>query len=96
MRRADDERVKALVYVAALAPDEGETVAEIFYKDIETPSFRDASDLKPCGDKRTKLPACSPQTRHHGSDWAVQDAGNILIGKLFTFSQQDNLTKLSG
>jgi len=30
---ANDERVKALVYVAALAPDEGETVAQIFYKE---------------------------------------------------------------
>lgn len=30
---AGDERVKALVYVAALAPDEGETVAQVFYKD---------------------------------------------------------------
>lgn len=30
---ADDERVKALVYVAALAPDEGETVAQVFYRD---------------------------------------------------------------
>lgn len=30
---AHDERVKALVYVAALAPDEGETVAQIFYRD---------------------------------------------------------------
>ena len=29
---ANGERVKALVYVAALAPDEGETVAEVFYK----------------------------------------------------------------
>lgn len=29
---ANDERVKALVYIAALAPDEGETVAEVFYK----------------------------------------------------------------
>ncbi len=29
----DDERVKALVYVAALAPDEGETVAQVFYRD---------------------------------------------------------------
>ncbi|HEY6515496.1 MAG TPA: alpha/beta hydrolase [Steroidobacteraceae bacterium] len=27
-----DEKVKALVYVAALAPDEGETVAELFYR----------------------------------------------------------------
>ena len=30
---ARDERVKALVYVAALAPDEGETVAQVFYRD---------------------------------------------------------------
>ncbi len=30
---ATDERVKALVYVAALAPDEGETVAAVFYKE---------------------------------------------------------------
>jgi pimeloyl-ACP methyl ester carboxylesterase len=29
----NDKRVKALVYIAALAPDEGETVAEVFYKD---------------------------------------------------------------
>jgi pimeloyl-ACP methyl ester carboxylesterase len=27
-----DERVKGLVYVAALAPDEGETVADVFYR----------------------------------------------------------------
>jgi len=29
---ARDEKVKALVYVAALAPDEGETVADVFYR----------------------------------------------------------------
>ncbi len=27
-----EERVKALVYIAALAPDEGETVADVFYR----------------------------------------------------------------
>src|SRR5262245_17044631 len=27
-----NEKVKALVYVAALAPDEGETVADVFYR----------------------------------------------------------------
>jgi pimeloyl-ACP methyl ester carboxylesterase len=31
------ERVKSLVYVAALAPDENETVAEVFYKDEPHP-----------------------------------------------------------
>jgi pimeloyl-ACP methyl ester carboxylesterase len=34
---ADDDRVKALVYVAALAPDEGETVAHVFYKNEAHP-----------------------------------------------------------
>jgi pimeloyl-ACP methyl ester carboxylesterase len=29
---ANEERVKALVYVAALAPEEGETVAQVFYR----------------------------------------------------------------
>ena len=28
-----DDKVKSLVYVAALAPDEGETVANVFYRD---------------------------------------------------------------
>jgi pimeloyl-ACP methyl ester carboxylesterase len=34
---AGDDRVKALVYVAALAPDEGETVAQVFYRDEPHP-----------------------------------------------------------
>src|ERR1700760_3142006 len=34
---AHDDRVKGLVYVAALAPDEGETVAEVFSKDESHP-----------------------------------------------------------
>ncbi len=29
----NDARVKSLVYIAGLAPDEGETVAEVFYRD---------------------------------------------------------------
>jgi pimeloyl-ACP methyl ester carboxylesterase len=29
----NDERLKALVYIAALAPEEGETVAQVFYRD---------------------------------------------------------------
>jgi pimeloyl-ACP methyl ester carboxylesterase len=33
----DDERVKALVYIAALAPDEGETVGQVFYRDERHP-----------------------------------------------------------
>ncbi len=38
------ERVEALVYVAALAPDEGETVAEVFYR---TPPHPKAPKLAP-------------------------------------------------
>jgi pimeloyl-ACP methyl ester carboxylesterase len=32
-----EERVKSLVYIAALAPDEGETVAKVFYRDTPNP-----------------------------------------------------------
>lgn len=32
-----DDRVKSLVYVAALAPDEGETVADVFYRTAPHP-----------------------------------------------------------
>ena len=34
---AREDRVKALVYIAALAPDEGETVAKVFYRDTPHP-----------------------------------------------------------
>src|SRR3984957_17277562 len=32
-----EERVRSLVYVAALAPDEGETVAKVFYRETSSP-----------------------------------------------------------
>jgi pimeloyl-ACP methyl ester carboxylesterase len=32
-----DDRVKSVVYIAALAPAEGETVADVFYKDPKPP-----------------------------------------------------------
>jgi pimeloyl-ACP methyl ester carboxylesterase len=44
---ADGDRLKALVYVAALAPDEGETVAQVFYRDEPHPQ---APKLAPDGD----------------------------------------------
>jgi len=34
---ASDAKVKSLVYIAALAPDEGETVAQVFYRDEPHP-----------------------------------------------------------
>jgi len=40
----EDERVKSLVYIAALAPDEGETVADVFYR---TPPHSKAPQLAP-------------------------------------------------
>ena len=43
----NDDRVKALVYIAALAPDEGETVAQVFYRDERHAS---APQLAPDGD----------------------------------------------
>ena len=42
-----EERVKALVYIAALAPDEGETVADVFYR----------------GDPHPAAPHLAPDTR---------------------------------
>jgi len=39
-----EERVKSFVYVAALAPDEGETVAQLFYRDVAHP---EAPNLEP-------------------------------------------------
>ncbi len=36
---ATDDRVKATVYIAALAPDEGETVAQVFYRDEKHAQF---------------------------------------------------------
>ena len=43
----NDERVQALVYIAALAPDEGETVAQVFYRDKPHPQ---APELAPDAD----------------------------------------------
>src|SRR6202044_3594128 len=34
---AREDRVKSLIYIAALAPDEGETVAKVFYRDPKPP-----------------------------------------------------------
>jgi pimeloyl-ACP methyl ester carboxylesterase len=47
------QKVKALVYVAALAPDEGETVADVFYRSEPHPQ---APQLAPDGDGLIWLP----------------------------------------
>ena len=46
-------RLRALVYVAALAPDDGETVADVFYRD---PPHPQAPELKPDGNGWIWLP----------------------------------------
>ena len=43
---AHNDRVKSLVYIAALAPDEGETVADVFYRTAPHP---EAPHLQPDG-----------------------------------------------
>jgi pimeloyl-ACP methyl ester carboxylesterase len=50
---ARDEKVRALVYVAALAPDEGETVADVFYRSEPHPL---APKLAPDGQGLIYLP----------------------------------------
>ncbi len=50
---AMDERVMALVYIAALAPDEGETVAQLFYRDEQHPQ---APNLAPDADGLIWMP----------------------------------------
>jgi pimeloyl-ACP methyl ester carboxylesterase len=49
-------KVKALVYVAALAPDEGETVADVFYRTAPHPQ---APKLAPDGHGLIYLPAAA-------------------------------------
>jgi len=47
------DRIKALVYVTALAPDEGETVADVFYR---LKPHRQAPELAPDGSGLIWLP----------------------------------------
>lgn len=49
----DHERVRALVYVAALAPDDGESVADVFYRETPDPA---APELTPDRDGYIWLP----------------------------------------
>jgi pimeloyl-ACP methyl ester carboxylesterase len=64
---ANDERVKALLYVAALAPDEGETVAQVFYRDEQHPQ---APNLVPDKDGWIWMPeeGFSNAFAHHATE----------------------------
>src|SRR6476659_714970 len=63
---ANEKRVKALVYVAALAPEEGETVAQVFYRDEAHPQ---APKLAPDKDGWIWMPeeGFSNAFAHHGT-----------------------------
>jgi hypothetical protein len=51
-----NERVRALVFAAALTPDEGETVAELFYR---APPHADAPQLAPDANGLIWMPEAS-------------------------------------
>lgn len=76
------QRVKALVFVAALAPDEGETVADVFYR--EAPHAQ-APKLAPDSDGYIWMPA-------DGFDRAfAQDAGPDLKALLLATQRPINV-----
>jgi pimeloyl-ACP methyl ester carboxylesterase len=68
-----NDRVKLLVYVAALAPDEGETVAEVFYRE---PPHPQAPPLSPDGDGYIWMPA--EGFRHAFAQDATDDVKAVL------------------
>ena len=56
----NDHRIKALVYIAGLAPDEGETVAKVFYQDEKHPQ---SPQLAPDADSFIWITAVSIRRR---------------------------------
>ena len=69
-----NERVKLLVYVAALAPDEGETVADVFYRE---PPHAQAPKLAPDGDGFIWMP---PEGFEHAfAQDAAPDVKSVLL-----------------
>jgi pimeloyl-ACP methyl ester carboxylesterase len=69
-----NERVKLLVYVAALAPDEGETVAEVFYRE---PPHAQAPKLAPDGGGYIWMP---PEGFEHAfAQDAAPDVKSVLL-----------------
>jgi pimeloyl-ACP methyl ester carboxylesterase len=77
-----NERVKLLIYVAALAPDEGETVGEVFYRE---PPHAQAPQLSPDANGYIWMPA-------NGFDRAfAQDASAELKTRLMATQRPINI-----
>jgi pimeloyl-ACP methyl ester carboxylesterase len=68
---ARPERVKALVYITALAPDEGEKVADVFYRLAPHPQAR---KLEPDGDGLIWLPEGAFETAFAQNESAGEQA----------------------
>ena len=73
-----DQRVKLLVYVAALAPEEGETVAEVFYREAPHP---ESPQLSPDADGYIWMPA-------EGFNRAFAQNANAEINSLLMATQR--------
>jgi pimeloyl-ACP methyl ester carboxylesterase len=69
-----NERVKLLVYVAALAPDEGETVADVFYREAPHPQ---APKLAPDADGFIWMPR--EGFEHAFAQDAAPDVKSVLL-----------------
>ena len=74
------EKVKALVYVAALAPDEGETVADVFYRTEPHPQ---APKLAPDGQGLIYLPeaAFAAAFAQHATDGGTEPCWRRSSGR---------------
>ena len=73
-----NHRVKLLIYVAALAPDEGETVGEVFYRE---PPHAEAPQLSPDANGYIWLPA-------EGFDRAFAQDATVEIKALLAATQR--------
>jgi len=90
-----NERVQSLVFIAALAPDEGETVAEVFYREkphLQAPQLApDALGLSGC--HRRHLARLSLSTRPpHGPHFLLPRSG-LSLSRAFRRRLRDPLGK---
>ncbi len=78
------DKVKGLVYVAALAPDEGETVADVFYRGESHPAGAQARARRSWADlsARHGLPHCLRAERCRGRDGGAGSRPAADLGRL--------------